>query len=105
MSSDPPSPREPVQTGLFPTEPQILWARIAEAFDQVRQTQEARLQEEATGMGLELDTLWGPLLSLPAAEKLHRFTERNPQIDPRQITTIDPYEIAVGVLRIFIPSS
>lgn len=81
--------------------PAFRWALIAEAFAKVHETQEVRIEEEASSLGLDLGKLWDPLLNRPHAEKLRLFQERNPHLDLHRLETTEPYELAVGVLRMF----
>lgn len=82
-----------------------LWVEIQGRFSEVLETQEARLLEEAGFMGLDEDDV----ASIPAAlgrirpeEKVRIFRELNPHLEVTDpAAALDPYEVAVGVLRIF----
>src|SRR5262245_2355110 len=104
MPSDP-SPKnanEPKQDRLFPSSPQTRHARLMPTFSEVLENQRPRLEAEASWLGVELDTIWEPLMNQPAQETLELFASRNPEIDLERLDQTQPYELAVGVLRMFV---
>lgn len=77
--------------------PAGLWHRIEQAFLGALADHEERLRADASAFGLEPDDDLQVPLGNPE-ELLRAFVRANPGIDPRNPPK-DPYELALGVLR------
>lgn len=76
-----------------------LWRTIIEIYAEVSENQSVRLRAEASWFGLEDPDLLNLNLNPEAAVRL--FEQENPEVDLDHLDEADPYDVAVGVLKIY----
>ncbi len=94
--------RSRIVRGPWGRSPEETWAEIEARFTEVYDGDRARLREEASWLDLEhLEPVWAALHMLKPEVKLRLFQQKNPDINVLTADRLDPYRVAVGVLRMF----
>lgn len=79
------------------------WAFLHDNFWEVHEEQRPRLNEDASYLGLSVPLeQWvaTPLLANPPEAFLRLWRARNPELSLDRLPQSDPYELALGVLRL-----
>lgn len=89
--------------------PSDLWTLVQSAFLRMADEQRRRLEGEIEIFNLDevgLDGMIQALSEGPPERNLELFRKANPDLDPlhpHKLQTMDPYALAVGVVKMFSP--
>jgi hypothetical protein len=82
--------------------PMWQWRQIATAFWLMMEHRAGALQDDALSMGLEPNDLYEP--AGQPEDLVREFAERTPHLELTELREADPYDLAVGVVRMLAPS-
>lgn len=84
----------------------LTWQEIQEQYEVVATNSRARLESEAGALGVvDLEDVPVRLLGLAPETAVDLFHRRNPHLPLSRVGTMDPYPVAVGVLRMLAPAA
>jgi len=90
--------------GPWKKHPAALWNQVWERYVEVDENDRARLESEAGLLGLDTPLGWisAPLDHAGPEKCLQVFQAKNPDLNLNRLPKLEPYLVAVGVLKMFV---